>query len=168
MSRHPITSLKLLLISALIAAPMSVVFCTTTRAEEEKKQKTELHRKMESIDEGMKKLSRSLRKADQNEASLKVIDTIIGLARECKEMTPSHAAKLKDAERAKFIEDYRKSMTQLIDGMEQMKKAVVAGDNDKAKEIRKSLKDMEEDGHDKFMESDDRDAAKSKDAKSDK
>jgi len=155
----------MLLISALLAAPMSLVFCTTVRAEEEKKQKSELHKKMEVIDEGMKKLSRTLKKTDQNEVSLKVIDQITGLAKECKEMTPSHAAKLKGAEKTKFLEDYRKSMTQLIDTMEQMKKAVVAGDNDKAREIRKSLKDMEETGHDKFMESDDRDAAKGKDSK---
>jgi soluble cytochrome b562 len=144
---------------------MSLVFSTTARAEEEKKQKTELHRKMEVMDAGMKKLSRTLKKADQNEVSLKVIDQIIGLAKDCKEMTPSHAAKLKDAERTKFIEDYRKSMTQVIDTMELMKKAVVAGDNDKAREIRNSLKDMKEEGHDKFMESDDRDAEKGKGGK---
>ncbi len=153
--------LTAILMSTLLA------FCSTLRAEEQKVQKSELHKKMEVMDEGMKKLSRTLKKADQNEVSLKVIDQIIGLAKECREMTPSHAAKLKDAEKAKFIEEYKKSMTQLIDTMEEMKKAVVAGDNDKAKELRSKLKDMKEDGHDKFMESDARDAEKGKE-KSDK
>ena len=43
-------------------------------------------------------------------------------------MTPSHAEKLKDAEKQKFLEDYRKTMTTLIDTMGEMKTAIAAGD----------------------------------------
>ena len=163
MSRYQTVGLGTLLIAALLAAPMSLLFCSTARAAEEEKKKSELHKKMELIDEGMKKLKRTLRKSDQNETSLKVIGEIMELATVCRDMTPSHAEKLKDADRKKFVDEYRASMTKLIDTMELMKKAVAAGDNDKAKELRTTLKDMEDDGHDKFMESDERDAAKAKD-----
>ena len=162
MSRYSTVSLGALLIAAVLVAPISLVFCNIARAEEEKK-KSELHKKMETIDDAMKKLKRTLRKSDQNEVSLKVITDIIALATECREMTPSHAAKLSGDEQKKFVEAYRAQMSKLIETMGEMKKAVAAGDNDKAKEIRTSLKDMQEDGHDKFMESDDRAAEKGKD-----
>ena len=87
-----------------------------------------------------------LRKADQNETSLKIIENIIeGLATACRDLTPSQAAKLPEADRKKFIADYQKSMTQLIETMGEMKKAVEAGDNKKAVELHKALKDQEED-----------------------
>jgi soluble cytochrome b562 len=152
----------LLLIAALLAAPLSLLFSTSARAEEEKKQKSELHKKMEVIDEGMKKLKRTLKKADQNEASLKIIGNITDMAKECKEMTPSMAAKMPEADRKKFIDDYQKSMAQLIGMMGDMKKAVEAGDNKKAIEIHKTMKDFEEDSHDKFMDSDAKAASKDK------
>ena len=94
MFRHRIFGLNLVLVAALLAAPMSLLSPTPARAEEEKKQKSELHKKMEVIDEGMKKLKRTLKKADQNEASLKIVANIVELAKSCKEMTPSQAAKL--------------------------------------------------------------------------
>ncbi|HWE01581.1 MAG TPA: cytochrome b562 [Tepidisphaeraceae bacterium] len=162
MSRHPIFSLNLLLVAALLAAPASLLFSNSARADEEKKQKSELHKKMEVIDEGMKKLKRTLKKPDQNEASLKIVSNIIELAQACKELTPSQASKLPEADRKKFIDEYQASMTKLIETMGDMKKAVEAGDNKKAMQLHKSLKDQEEDGHDKFMESDQKDAAKDK------
>ena len=162
MSRQCIFGLNWLLMAALLAAPLALLSSVPAKAEEEKKQKTELHKKMETIDEGMKKLKRTLRKADQNETSLKVVGNIIELATACRDMTPSQAAKLPEADRKKFIDDYQKSMTQLIDTMGEMKKAIEAGDNKKAIELHKSLKDQEEDAHDKFMASDEKDAAKDK------
>ena len=52
-------------------------------------------------------------------------------------------------------------MTKLISTMGDMKKAVEAGDHKKALALHKSLKNQEDDGHDKFMESDDKPTAKS-------
>ena len=130
-------------------------------------QKTELNKKMEVIDEGMKKLKRTIRKADENPTSIKVCGDIIEAATACREMTPSKVGKLPEGDRKKVVEAYQASMTTLIDTMGEMKKAIEAGDNKKAMELHKSLKDQEEDGHDKFMEDDQKDTPdkdKSKDA----
>ncbi|HZK83041.1 MAG TPA: cytochrome b562 [Humisphaera sp.] len=162
MSRQRIFGLNLLLIAALLAAPLTLLISVPAKADEEKKQKTELHKKMETIDDGMKKLKRTLRKADQNATSLKIVGNIIEMATACRDMTPSKAAKLPEADRKKFIADYQKSMTQLIETMGEMKKAVEGGDNKKAVELHKALKDQEEDAHDKFMESDEKAATKDK------
>ncbi len=163
MRRFETTTVGSLLIAALLAAPFSLIFSAPARAEEEKKVKSELHKKMELIDEGMKKLKRTLRKSDENPDSLKLIGEIIDNAKLCRDMTPTQADKLKDPERKKFLEEYRASMDKLLSTMELMKKAVAAGDNEKAKELRSQLKDMEDEGHDKFMVSEERDKAKAKD-----
>jgi len=111
------------------------------------------------IDEGMKKLKRTLKKSDQNEASLKILAKVIEASNECKELCPAKAEKMPEAEKAKFIEGYRKAMATVIDTLEQMQKALQAGDNAKAIELQKSLKEQKEDGHDKYMDSDDKEAA---------
>ena len=58
---------------------------------EEKKAKTELHKQMEQIDKGMKKLRRTLRKKESNAESLEWITKIEEAAIACKQMTPSRA-----------------------------------------------------------------------------
>jgi soluble cytochrome b562 len=161
--------LSLLLIAAFFAAPLSLLSPVVRGEEEKKVQKTELHKKMEVIDEGMKKLKNTLRKPAENPASLKTIGEIIDAATACKDMTPSMASKMPEADRKKFVDAYRESMTKLIDTMGQMKTALEAGDNDKAKALHKALKDQEEAGHDKFVDDDSKDAPdKSKADKADK
>jgi soluble cytochrome b562 len=162
MFRTRTATVNLLLVAALLAYPLLLV--TSSRAmAEEKVQKSELYKKMEVIDEAMKKLKRTLKKADQNPTSLKLAGDIIDAATACRDMTPSKIGKLPEADRTKALADYKASMTKLIDTMGEMKKAIEAGDNTKAIELHKSLKDQEEDGHDKFMEDDQKDADKSKD-----
>ena len=154
MSRFFASGLKLLLALALLSAPVALL--SRGARGEEKKAKTELDKKMEVMDEGMKKLKRTLRKADQNPQSLKVIAEVTDAASAARDLTPAKAASLPEADRKKFIDDYRKGMTHLIETMDQMKKAVTDGDNKKAMELHKLLKQQEEDGHDAFMESDDK------------
>ena len=72
-------------------------------------------------------------------------------------MMPTKISKLPEADRKKALAGYQAAMTALIDTMGQMKKAIEAGDNKKALELHKSLKDQEDDGHDKFMEDDQKD-----------
>ena len=154
----------LLLIAAFLLASPASFFTRSLRAEEEKKQKSELHKKMEEMDEGMKKLKRTLKKADQNEASIKLTEKIIALATECKDLIPSTAAKQPEEKRKDFIAEYQKEMNELIETMGKMKKAIEAGDNAGALALHKSLKQQEEDGHDKFMDDDDKEK-KEKDSK---
>jgi RNA polymerase-interacting CarD/CdnL/TRCF family regulator len=151
MRRSPIFGLHLLLIAALLAAPMSFILSSNVRAEEKVK-KSELDKKMEVMDEGMKKLKRTLKKPDENPASLKVVTDIIDAATACRDMVPLKVEKLPEADRKKAVEEYKAAMTKTIATMQEMKKAIEAGDNAKALELHKSLKSMEEDGHDKFKE----------------
>jgi len=126
-----------------------------------KVKKTELHEHMESIEEAMKKLRRTIRKADGAAESLDLIARIEQEALVCKGMVPSRAATLPEADRAKFLSAYRKDMAGFITQVLQMESAVLDGDADKAMTIYKTLKTVEDDSHDKYMQPDEKEKAKS-------
>jgi hypothetical protein len=113
---------------------------------------TELAKQMEIIDEGLKKLRRTLRKPDQNKESLEIINQIQAAAVASKAQTPAKAAKMPEAERQKFVMAYRKDMAAMIVQLLNMEIAVLEGNNDKANEIHKSMKQVEDEGHKKFEE----------------
>jgi soluble cytochrome b562 len=123
--------------------------------EDEKKVKdldTELAKQMETIDEGMKKLRRSLRKPESNKESLEWIEKIEKAAAKSKDLVPARAAKVPEAERAKFVEAYKKDMDTFIKSVGEMKAAVKDGKNDQAQDIYKTLKTQEDKGHEKYTE----------------
>lgn len=122
---------------------------------EEKKAKSELNKQMEQIDDGMKRLKRTLRKADANPESLEQVTRIETAALACKGMTPSTATTQPAANQTEFVSSYRKQMAHLIETMCKMETALIDNDNKAAQDLYKGLKDQEEAGHDKFMPADD-------------
>ena len=113
---------------------------------------TELAKQMEIIDEGIKKLRRTLRKAESNAESLEWIDKIEKAAVKSKDLTPAMAAKIPEAERAKWVENYKKDMDATIKTMDQLAAAVKAGKNDEAQKIYQTIKKQEDKGHEKYTE----------------
>src|SRR5260370_4065521 len=77
---------------------------------ETKGTKSELRNQMEDMDDDFKKLKRTCRKAEQNEQSLKLLTAIQQRCVTCKELTPERAAKVPEADRAKFVKEYRREM----------------------------------------------------------
>lgn len=121
-------------------------------AKEGKAQKTELNDKMEEMDEALKKLRRTIRSPEQNKESLELITKIEQGALACKGMTPAKAATVPEAERAKFVNAYRKQMADLIVALCQMESAILDGSNDKAQEVYKNIKGIEDKGHEQFTQ----------------
>ena len=124
-------------------------------AEEPKKaevKKSELHSSMEDIDEAMKKLRRTIRKPDQNAESLKLISDIQTMMVAGKAMVPTKTEKLPEADRAKFVADYRKEMAGVIVQLCNLETAILDGDNAKAQEIYKAITEREDKDHDQFMQ----------------
>ena len=144
--RTPAAVLTALLVAlSLLAAPAPV-------SADEKE--TELSKKMEEVETGLKKLRRTLRKTEENAESLKTIAQVKGLMEECKKLTPAMASSLPEAERAKFVESYKKDMDAVIADMGKMEKAVKDGKNDEAQNILKKLSEKEEAGHEKYIKDD--------------
>ena len=148
-------ALLMLAAAASLALPLNSL---TRRAmaeepkKEEKVQKSELNNTMEDMDEVFKKLRRSIRKAEQNEASLKLIQELQTKAVSCKDMVPTKAAKVPEADRAKFVVAYRKEMAAVIIDLLQMEQALLDGDNAKAQDIYKAIGEREDKDHDQFMQ----------------
>jgi soluble cytochrome b562 len=137
------------LLAALLVALSLVAAPAFVSAADEKE--TELQKKMEEIETGLKKLRRTLRKTEENAESLKTIGQVKGLMEECKKLAPAMASSVPEAERAKFIESYKKDMDAVIAEMGKMEKAVKGGKNDEAQAILKKLSEMEEAGHEKYI-----------------
>jgi hypothetical protein len=146
-----------LVVSIAIAALLSgLLFHASRRAlAEDKTPKSDLSKSMEQIDDGMKKLRRSLRSKDANAASLETIAKIETAALAAKSLTPERATTMPSEQQPAFVGEYRKEMDALLISMCNMETAVLDGDNAKAQDIYKQMKQQEEDGHDQFMPSDD-------------
>src|SRR5215204_2077082 len=91
------------MLSALVAAPAgmsSYARAATAQDDKESKEKkvadldTELAKQMEIIDSGVKKLRRTLRKAESNAESLQTLEKVHAAAVKSKDMTPARAAKV--------------------------------------------------------------------------
>ena len=144
-------------LSALVGAPSGMNFARAAAQDEDKSKAvvdldTELAKQMEVIESGVKKLRRSLRKAESNKESLETIEKVHAAAVKSKDMTPAMAAKVPEAERAKFVENYKKDMEAFIKTMDEMKAAVKDSKNDKAMELYQSIKKQEEKGHEKYTQ----------------
>ena len=113
---------------------------------------TPLAKQMEIIDESMKKLRRTLRKTESNADSLVLIEKMEKACVASKDLVPAMASKVPEAERAKWVEAYKKDMEATIKTVGEMKAAVKANNNDKANELYKTLKQHEDKGHEKYTE----------------
>jgi hypothetical protein len=147
------------LVAAVTFAMPAAYFVRPTvaaAAEEKKVEKSELHGHMEDIDDLLKKLRKTCRKAESNEESLKLITEIQELMVKSKALTPTKAAKIPEGERAKFVADYRKEMAGTIMQFCEMERAILDGDNGKAQEIYKAIVEREDKDHDVFMQKDEK------------
>jgi soluble cytochrome b562 len=159
MKQSKLSSLALSLLAAvLLAGGWGVPRAAVAAAQDEEKSKevkdldTELAKQMETIDDSMKKLRRSLRKPESNPDSLKLIEAMEKAATKSKDMVPAKVAKMPEAERAKVVEAYKKDMEAFIKAVGEMKAAVQEGKNDKAQEVYKTLKTQEDKGHEKYTD----------------
>jgi hypothetical protein len=135
----------LLLAGLLMSAPLAV---RPARAAED----TELSKHMEQMKEAQKNLRKSIKDPAQNKASLDALTKFQEHTVASKALVPAKAAKLPEAEKAKFVAAYRKEMAGLLTHLAQIETAVLDNDNAKAEELFKGLKKVEDDGHEKFSE----------------
>ena len=159
MKQSKLSSLALSLLAALVlAGGFSLPRAgAQDAAQDEDKSKvvdldTELAKQMETIEDSIKKLRRTLRKAESNPESLKLIEAMEKAAAKSKDLIPAKAEKVPEADRAKFVEAYKKDMDAFIKSVGEMKAAVKDGKNDTALEVYKTLKTQEEKGHEKYTD----------------
>jgi len=157
MKRFKLTLLALSIVAAaFVAGPVSSSRALAQDEKEGGKEvkdlDTPLAKQMEIIEDGMKKLRRTLRKPESNAESIELIEKVEKAAKASKDLVPARAEKVPEAERAKFVEAYKKDMETTIKTLGEMKAAVKESKNDKAQELYKTIKTQEDKGHEKYTE----------------
>jgi soluble cytochrome b562 len=155
MSHRPMTVRS---VSAFAAVVLLAVFAAPPlgaadhKPTEEKVKKGPMAEHMETIDDAMGKLRRTIRKAELNADSLKLLQEMQQEAVVCKGMVPPMAAKIPEAQRQQFLANFRKDMDRFVIALSNMEIAILDGENGKAQDIYKTLKTLEDEGHDKYKE----------------
>jgi len=148
-------SLLAIAVSAILTgAAAPTVGAAAAKGAEEKVKKGPMAEHMETIDDAMGKLRRTIRKAELNTESLKLLQEMQQEAVVCKGMVPPMAAKVPEAQRQQFLANFRKDMDKFVIALSNMEIAILDGDNAKAQDVYKTLKTMEDEGHDKYKEQD--------------
>jgi len=139
----------------LLTAALMVIAPVAPRvsfAADEKSKDTELSKKMEDIQDNLKKLRKSVKDSAANKDTLETLGKLQELTVASKALVPAKAANVPEAERAKFVAGYRKSMAALLEHFCKIETAVLDNDNAKAEELFKQLKKIEDDGHEKYSD----------------
>ena len=130
-------------LAALLA--FSFVAAPQVRADD-----TPLAKAMEEMGDHYKALKKIIKDPAKNADSLALVDKSIAAAVLSKQHMPKVIEKAPAADKAKLIAGYRKAMAQVIATYCKLEEQLVDGKNDEAAETLKSLKDLEEKGHEVY------------------
>ena len=97
-------------------------------------------------------LRRNLKKPEENPNSLIALQEMQRAAVACKGMSFPMADRAEGEAKAELQKGYKLEMIGCIEAMLQMERALLEGDNDKARELYKTVKAFEDSGHEKYTE----------------
>ncbi|MBM3989816.1 MAG: hypothetical protein FJ298_02290 [Planctomycetes bacterium] len=146
--------LPLLLAAGSLAflAPSQVLAPQLADEGKDDPQKCPLEQSMEAMADSIRALRRSLRDPS------KQADSLAGLAKleadivAAKSQTPRRAAKLSEAERPRFVADYRSEMIRMLEQALVVEKAVLGGQQEAALAAFEELRGLEDPAHARFTE----------------
>jgi soluble cytochrome b562 len=145
------TSILALSLAALFLALPSAP-AEAARQDGDTEEDSPLLKDMEVIQDQLKFLRRNLKKPEENPASLAALQEMQRAAVACKGMSFPMADRAEEEAKAELIKGYKLETIGLIESMLQMERALLAGDNDKARELYKDVKAFEDSGHEKYTE----------------
>jgi soluble cytochrome b562 len=137
----------------LLLLILSVVPVISPAANEPKapaRPETELEGKMDRLNGAFRKLRRQVSDATKNEESLALVAEIRRAADESLALAPAKAADLPEADRAKFIADYRERMKVFIENVGKLEAALKSGNNEEAAKMVAVLGAAQREGHKQF------------------
>ena len=130
---------------ALVSAP-------ATRAADKEKAKgdTPLAKAMEELGDHYKALKKTVKDPSKKEESIKLIDKAYQACVTSKIHIPNMMAKVPEAEKAKTMDGYRRMMAVTIAEFAKLEQQIIDGKTEEAAETMKALKQLEDDGHEKY------------------
>jgi soluble cytochrome b562 len=132
----------LLLTCCLIASVFSL------RADED----TPLEKQMQIMARSMKQLSQQIADSTKQQESITLLETLKKAASDSKGLDPRKTASIPQANRKKFLTDYKAQMDKLSEAFNQIEEALKAGKYDQAKAQLATVGSIKKEGHSKFKQ----------------
>jgi soluble cytochrome b562 len=114
------------------------------------KEQTPLGEEMEIISKNIRSLRRQILDPSKKEASLKLVEGMQASAAKAKELVPTKAKEIAEAEREKFVSAYRARMGEFVEGLEKISAEIREGRLEEAKLGLSKLHDLKRRGHEQF------------------
>ena len=150
------TSLRSISLFALALAALTLTLpsapAEAARQDGAAEEDSPLLKDMEVIQDQLKFLRRNLKKPEEHPASLAALQEMQRAAVACKGMSFPMADRAEGEAKAELIKGYKLETIGMIESMLQMERALLEGDNDKARELYKTVKAFEDSGHEKYTE----------------
>jgi soluble cytochrome b562 len=136
------------------AAPATTTTTTTTTAAPaaapDDDKKTEPEMRMDRAGKAFRKLRKQVADPAQNASSLDLASKMMAAFKEAEDLTPEKAMDLPEADRPKFVSDYKAGIQAMEDEVSKLSDALTAGKNDVAASIVADMFAMEKKDHKAF------------------
>lgn len=122
------------------------------RHEGEHEEHSPLEERMHAIEDSIRALRRSLKDPAKQAESLTLLGKLEADIIAAKGETPRMAPKVPEAERPKFLVEYRLEMVSMLEHALAVEKAVLAGNAEAAQQAFEKLRGLEDPAHARFTE----------------
>ena len=112
---------------------------------------TPLEKQMQIMARGMKQLSGQIADPAMQQSTITLMETLIKAAYDSEGLIPLKTATISQADREKFLADYRAQIEKLSAAFNQIDEAVKAGKYDQAKTLISAIYPIRKEGHSKFQ-----------------
>lgn len=132
----------------MVALVLGGLVASPARSQED----TPLYLAMEAMNKSYKTLKRQVPDKAQNDASLKLLLEMQKNVLTAKGEIPERGKKLSEADRPKFVREYRGALNGLLAHLIKIETAVSEENNAEAEKLVAALVDIKTAGHEKFVE----------------
>lgn len=119
-------------------------------AENSDEPETELTKHMDKMNGAFRKLRRQVADAAKNADSLEQVVILREHAAAAAKLAPAKAEKIPEADRAKFVADYRSRMSETVATIDKLAAALKAGQNEEAAKIIAEIGNQQRSGHKEY------------------
>jgi len=109
-----------------------------------------LEKQMQILARGMRQLSQQVVDPSKQQENITLLESLKKAAVDSKALDPRKTASFPQADRDKFLADYRTDLDELKDAFNQIEEAVKSGQYDKAKSLIATVNSIKKEGHGKF------------------
>ena len=111
-----------------------------------------LEGEMTILARGTRQLSQQVTDPAKQQENITLLESLKKAAADSKALTPRKIVTVSQADREKFLADYRTDLDELKDAFSQIEEAVKAAQYDKAKSLLATVNSIKKEGHGKFKQ----------------